>query len=185
MSNCTRLRTQIIIKDAFMDLLKETTFTSITINHICEKAMIHRSTFYRYYEDKYELLSDVTNSMAINLFEQTNQGLDQEHTLFERIIEHVEVNRALFFNITSKNDSLELYETLIHLGAEQLYTNSMKFNDPLSKQIQNSDYPKVLCDFYSSGFFEIVKKWINHEYPLSKEELIQASRSFQNNEPKS
>ncbi|OTX38744.1 TetR family transcriptional regulator, partial [Bacillus thuringiensis serovar brasilensis] len=30
MSNFTRLRTQTIIKDAFMDLLKEKTFSSIT-----------------------------------------------------------------------------------------------------------------------------------------------------------
>ncbi|CBI42958.1 Transposon Tn10 tetC protein; ORFL [Bacillus amyloliquefaciens DSM 7] len=153
MSNFTRLRTQTIIKDAFLELLKEKTFSSITINHICEKAMIHRSTFYRHYEDKYELFSDASNSIAINLFEQTKGGLDQEHTLFEEIIEYVDLNRELFFNLTSKNNSLELYEKLIQFGAENLYEISMEYNDPLSKQIQNSDYPMVLCDFYCSGFF--------------------------------
>lgn len=184
MSNFTRLRTQIIIMDAFIDLLKEKTFSSITINHICEKAMIHRSTFYRHYEDKYELFSDVSNAIAINLFEQTNKGLNLEHTLFEEIIEYIDVNRPLFFNITSKNDSLELYEKLIQFGTENLYKNSMKFNDSISKKIQNSDYPKVLCDFYSSGFFIIVKKWINNEYPFSKKELIHIVNNFLANESK-
>lgn len=102
MSNFTRLRTQTIIKDAFLELLKEKTFSSITINHICEKAMIHRSTFYRHYEDKYELFSDASNSIAINLFEQTKGGLDQEHTLFEEIIEYVDLNRELFLILPVK-----------------------------------------------------------------------------------
>ena len=38
------------------------------------------------------------------------------------------------FNITSKNNSLELYEKLIRFGAENLYENSMEYNDPLSKK---------------------------------------------------
>ncbi|MGG2937126.1 TetR/AcrR family transcriptional regulator C-terminal domain-containing protein [Bacillus pacificus] len=178
MSNFTRLRTQTIIKDALMDLLKEKPFSSITINHICEKALIHRSTFYRHYEDKYELLSDVSNVIAISLFEQTRQGLDLERTLFEEIIEYIDVNRTLFFNITSKNNSLELYEKLVHFGAENLYGNSIEYNDPLSKKIQESDYPMVLCDFYCSGFFDVVKKWLSNEFSYTKEELIQITKNL-------
>nr|MCX3324190.1 TetR/AcrR family transcriptional regulator [Bacillus paranthracis] len=104
-----------------MDLLREKPFSSITINNICEKAMIHRSTFYRYYDDKYELFSDAANTIARNLFEQTKQGMDLERTLFEEIIEYIDVNRTLFFNITSKNNSLELYEKLIQYGSKDLY----------------------------------------------------------------
>ncbi|MBG9455399.1 TetR family transcriptional regulator [Lysinibacillus sphaericus] len=181
MGNLTRLRTQALIKNTFMDLLSEKPFSAITINNICEKAMIHRSTFYRYYDDKYELFSDTLNFITITLFEQTKQGLDIEHTLFEEIIEYIDVNRALFFNVTSKNNSRELYDKLIQLGSEILYKNSIKYNDPLSVQIRNSDYPKVLCDFYCSGFFEIIKKWINNEYPYSKEELILIANNFQIN----
>jgi len=184
LSNFTRLRTQTIIKDAFIALLKEKSFSSITIDSICEKAMIHRSTFYRHYEDKYVLFSDVSNAIAISLFEQTNQSLNLEHQLFEEIIEYIDANRALFFNITSKNNNLELYEKMIQFGARDLYENSAKFNDSISKKIQNSDYPKVLCDFYCSGFFEIIKKWINNEYPFSKEELIHIVNSFLINESK-
>ncbi|EMA6343009.1 TetR/AcrR family transcriptional regulator C-terminal domain-containing protein [Bacillus cytotoxicus] len=178
MGNLTRFRTQTLIRDTFLDLLKEKTFLDITINHICEKAMIHRSTFYRYYDDKYELFIDTINSIAITLFEQTNQGLDIEHTLFEEVIEYIDANRLLFFNVTCKNSNLELYDKLIQFGANILYENSGKYNDSLSIKIRNSAYPKVLCDFYSSGFFEIIKKWVSNEYPYSKEELIQISKNL-------
>ncbi|ANP80141.1 TetR family transcriptional regulator [Bacillus sp. B25(2016b)] len=178
MGNHTRLRTQTLIRDTFLDLLNEKTFLDITINHICEKAMIHRSTFYRYYDDKYELFSDTINSIAITLFEQTNQGLDIEHTLFEEVIEYIDANRTLFFNVTSKNSNLELYDKLIQFGAKILYENSLEYNDSLSMKIRNSAYPKVSCDFYCSGFFEIIKKWVSNEYPFSKEELIQISKNL-------
>lgn len=184
MGNLTSLRTKVLIKNTFMDLLREKPFSSITINHICEKAMIHRSTFYRYYDDKYELFSDTVNSIVINLYEQTKQGLELEHTLFEEILEYIDVNRTLFFNVTSKNNSSELYDNLIQLGSEILYENSIKYNDPLSVQIRNSAYPKIICDFYCSGFFEITKKWINNEYPYSKEELFYIVNNFLINEPK-
>ena len=64
--------------------------------------MIHRSTFYRHYEDKYELFSDASNSIAISLFEQTKQGMDLERTLFEEIIEYIDVNRTLFLILPVK-----------------------------------------------------------------------------------
>ncbi|TKI89838.1 TetR/AcrR family transcriptional regulator, partial [Bacillus cereus] len=38
--------------------------------------------------------------------------------------------------------------------------------------------PMVLCDFYCSGFFEIIKKWLNNEYSYTKEELIQISKNL-------
>lgn len=184
MSNLTRLRTQILITNTFMELLKEKPFSAITINHICEKAMIHRSTFYRYYVDKYELFSAAVNDIAIELFEQAKQGLNLERTFFEVVIEYIDVNRALFFNITSKNNSSELYDKLIQLGGKISYENATQYNDPLSKQIRNSDYPNVLCDFYCSGFFEIIKKWVNNEYPYSKEELIYIANNLLINESK-
>ncbi|MGY3745936.1 TetR/AcrR family transcriptional regulator [Vagococcus salmoninarum] len=31
-------------------------FSAITINQICEKALVHRSTFYQHFSDKYALL---------------------------------------------------------------------------------------------------------------------------------
>lgn len=36
-------------------------FQKITINMLCEQAMINRSTFYKYYLDKYDLLDKYLN----------------------------------------------------------------------------------------------------------------------------
>ena len=36
--------------------LSERSFNDITVNDICQRAMVHRTTFYKHYPDKYTLL---------------------------------------------------------------------------------------------------------------------------------
>lgn len=46
------------IDEALLATLKERPFHRITIDQLCKQAMINRSTFYKYYADKYALLDD-------------------------------------------------------------------------------------------------------------------------------
>ena len=50
-------RTYQAIVQAFNHLIAETDFHRITIDMIMEKAMVSRSTFYRYFKDKYEVMN--------------------------------------------------------------------------------------------------------------------------------
>ncbi|MZK50928.1 TetR/AcrR family transcriptional regulator [Clostridium beijerinckii] len=54
------LRTRQLIREAFSDLLQKKGFDSITVKDIAQKASINRATFYAHYEDKYDLLEEIT-----------------------------------------------------------------------------------------------------------------------------
>jgi AcrR family transcriptional regulator len=49
-------RTRKTLQQALIDLTIEKGFVDVTVRDIAERAMVNRSTFYRYYLDKYELL---------------------------------------------------------------------------------------------------------------------------------
>lgn len=49
-------RTHQQIRDALIDLIFEKHFDNITVGDITNRAMINRSTFYRYYQDKYDVV---------------------------------------------------------------------------------------------------------------------------------
>ena len=49
-------RTHKLLWEALMAELSERAFEEITVTDICERAMVHRTTFYKHYEDKYALL---------------------------------------------------------------------------------------------------------------------------------
>lgn len=48
-------RTNLLLRKALFQLLATTPFEKITMTELCSTAMIPRSTFYRYFEDKYDL----------------------------------------------------------------------------------------------------------------------------------
>jgi len=50
-------RTRKLLIEAFMGLMKEQRFSSITIQNIAVRAGVNRATFYTHFEDKHELLN--------------------------------------------------------------------------------------------------------------------------------
>ena len=51
------MRTKEIITNAFIDLLKREPFSKITTQMILEASGVSRSTFYRHFKDKYDLMT--------------------------------------------------------------------------------------------------------------------------------
>lgn len=49
-------RTRMLLQEAFMKLMAEKSFQSITVQDITERAMVNRATFYDHFVDKYALL---------------------------------------------------------------------------------------------------------------------------------
>lgn len=48
------IRTYKSLTEAFLQLMSEKHFEDITVNELCKKAMIRRTTFYKHFADKYE-----------------------------------------------------------------------------------------------------------------------------------
>lgn len=48
-------RTHLLLRKALFQLLTTTSFEKITLTELCSTALVPRSTFYRYFEDKYDL----------------------------------------------------------------------------------------------------------------------------------
>ena len=91
------------IKDTFLELLKQKSFTKITVTEVCKNAEINRGTFYLHYYDIYDVLSDILNDMTQDMLttvdhlfcpNQKNKREDIQlkpnafpfsHTLFSRL----------------------------------------------------------------------------------------------------
>src|SRR4051812_47576086 len=71
-------RTYKFLWDALMTLMTEHDFESITVTDICERAMVHRTTFYKHYEDKYGLLYHGIQDELNALFKAVDEGVENE-----------------------------------------------------------------------------------------------------------
>ena len=55
--------TKMLIRRAFMDLLKVKPMQSISIKELCEKAGVNRGTFYAHYASVHDLLKQMEDEM--------------------------------------------------------------------------------------------------------------------------
>lgn len=55
------IKTNINIRNTFIQLLNEKDFDSITVQNILDRALINRTTFYKHYSDKYNLAEAIAN----------------------------------------------------------------------------------------------------------------------------
>ncbi len=56
-------RTRKLIQQAFIELTMEKGFAALTVRDITKRAMVNRSTFYRHYQDKYDLLEQYMDEL--------------------------------------------------------------------------------------------------------------------------
>ncbi|HLW02577.1 MAG TPA: TetR/AcrR family transcriptional regulator [Ktedonobacterales bacterium] len=70
-------RTHKLLWEALLSLMAEQDFETISVKDICERAMVHRTTFYKHYQDKYDLLEhemQQTHETLIAELERTGKG---------------------------------------------------------------------------------------------------------------
>src|SRR5258707_1942613 len=87
-------RTHKLLWEALMAELAERAFEEITVKDICERAMVHRTTFYKHYEDKYALLERGMRQMYDALVAEEQHvspsafTMDHPTPYFDRLFEH-------------------------------------------------------------------------------------------------
>lgn len=73
MTDLRVVKTLECIKNGFVVCIEKKTFSSITIQEITTAAQINRSTFYKYYEDKYQLREVLVNETMKELVQSIEQ----------------------------------------------------------------------------------------------------------------
>lgn len=78
-------RTKSAIDAAFLELLQTKQFEKIGVQEICERARVVRSTFYRYYEDKYVLLHALRKEVIESVMDRVCRTKDDLGCIVEAV----------------------------------------------------------------------------------------------------
>lgn len=168
----TKTTAQEKIKQAFIELVLEKGFEKTSVSGIIKHAGIHRSTFYAYYEDKYQLLDQLQEEVIFGMHHHFLNGqevvrLDQRDIRIERqqylsllrfIREEGQLVLALYTDSLRQPFMLRFLNELndIFLEAYNHY------------QIQIGDFSRTeedYCDaIYIQGIFIIFQKWIEGQF---------------------
>lgn len=94
-------KTEGSIQQAFLDLRRQKPLEKITVKELCQRAEIHKSTFYSHYEDLYAL----SDALETQVVEQVIFGLRHPEYVFER---PAQFTRELFQGYWTQDERIQI-----------------------------------------------------------------------------
>lgn len=168
-------KTYLALHNAFESLLAEKRFEELTVNELCQRAMIRRTTFYKHFADKYEYFSfyirEMTRTFQERLPRDAQGGeagiylVNMSRELLHFLKEHAQVVRnikdssvfPMLLNILVEQISDDFFQALCRLGPEDLTRQEAQ----------------GVAAFYAGGLANILFQYLKEDVPIEEEQFAE------------
>jgi len=163
-------RTQKCLWEALRTLLEERSCEQISVTDICEEATINRTTFYKHFEGKYELLSyglKYDQEAAQRKRRRVRSAEEREQEIAQFLLE-ITSDRHYYRRLLVDKEDHWLSTLLRRQTAEQIEERLA------NAQTQGCRFPiplPVIAQFYAGARLALVIWWLENEGVVSSEEL--------------
>ena len=173
-----RRETEQRIETSLLQLMKEQTFETISIRQLIDLAEVNRSTFYRHYLDKYDLLEKIENRLLDDLQAYYQEALDSsclfklekefkvedyihdKQNLFHFFEPYLEDLAILLGPNGSSTSSWRLQEVL-----REIFSQSISLGDPLLEEVEAD----LLLNHQAASFMGTLTYWLAHPHYKSQQ----------------
>ena len=169
-------RTHKLLWEALMTELSQRPFEEITVKEICERAMVHRSTFYKHYEDKYALLEQGMRQMYDALVAEVVHAppsafsVDHPPPYFVRVFEHVAEHQH-FYRLMLCGEGIGQFQKQVKdYIAEQALS---KVRELLPANQHVAFPPAMQVQFFAGAVLSLLAWWLENDMPLSPHQMAQ------------
>lgn len=166
-------RTKRNLKNTFIQLLKEKPYHSITVTDIVKHAEYNRTTFYRHYQSKEELVEELINDITEELviaFRYPYRNASCIHVtmltpsdviIFDYILKH-----KSFYSLWKDSEGIpgfqnQFIETMIQLYKQDIHYQQFSVKD---------DY---FITYQAYGVWGLILNWIKNDFSPSAEEMAE------------
>lgn len=149
------MNTEQIIKDAAFKLMEEGRFENLTVQDILDEAHVGRTTFYRYFHDKYELMASYYISQ-IEFVKSSSDGYS-----FRKYVEATYLMldncKQYFNNVKDTTGQNSFWEVLSRYTYEHHKSRLQKNNG--TEKLTEKEI--IQLEFLTAGVLAIVKSYLN------------------------
>ena len=166
-------RTHKLLCDAMFALLETNSFDDISVVNICDKAMVHRATFYKHFKDKYEFMEYVAKEKLRDFYAQSKIHADFSdkqklyRVMIDNILTFIEENKNMLRLAASSSNS-NFFDSLHKIVYEELL-------DFLTSSQDNGETYRAPVDMYAKfltgGFMSLVHWWLEDGNNYTREEM--------------
>lgn len=169
--------TKMLIRKAFMELLRQKPLASISVKELCELAGINRGTFYSHYQDVYDLLDQLEQEM-MNDFQKALEPL-----LEAKPFHPVEISTGIFRCLQDNSDlctvtlgdygDKRFARRLLNIGREKCMEAYLRyFKEATPRQVE------YYYAFVSEGCIGLLRKWLEDGMTGPAEEIARMAEKI-------
>lgn len=152
-------------ENALIELLNDYDLEHITVNMLCKKAGLHRSTFYAHYYNIYELMKIIGSRIKNELVERLNSAVADTFSIkmYVTILEEIRKNKSVYKLIIYSNYSRTIAKN-IHDSIRTL----------LKEQKYDEDAIQYMLQFWTNGISAVLGKWLENDCKDDIEKVAEA-----------
>lgn len=160
------------LRDALIQLILEHGWDTVSVQDICERADVGRSTFYVHYADKEELL--------LAGLDELHQGLDLQRSsdkgsfaFVEGLVEHAKEKARLLRALIGKRSSPSIQRKFRQVVMQLVQAELSEFEFEAKQE-------RAIITFIGAGLAELVTAWLDRPSSLDIDTLAATGRDLAN-----
>jgi AcrR family transcriptional regulator len=169
-------RTDKLLLEALLDLAVQKGFAAVTVSDLTKYAGINRATFYRHYEDKFDLLNHYARTVYELLDSMPDAGLSMPTDVSARpapsglvaIFEHIRANARFYRVMLGANGDPVFADKIRQYVKKRIWRS-------LPAGLQNNRAVDLYLSYSSSASIGAVLWWLDHDMPCSAGEMAAIS----------
>ena len=161
------IKTKDNIKKNMLHLLKKNAFKDITMSMLVDECRINKTTFYRHYSDKYDLIEKISKDY-ISLFSKASSNFENginEHNI-DCLIQFFDDNKDELLILESKILPINIFEDMHTIMTLDLCTYFKKY-------INQDDLIKLYASLISNNILTTIKWYHKNYLNFERNQIIQ------------
>lgn len=176
------IKTRENIQNQMIRLLETVPFEKITVNQLIEACRINRSTFYRNYEDKYDLvrkmcreqLDEFQRALRTDFIALPELGEEETRESFLPLLKYFEKNRSILVILCGHDLPTDLSGDMHRIYSEKILEQMVKhFSIPAARRSMASYYARLI----SGNILTSILWWHEQQFNASEDEMLEIIRT--------
>ena len=161
-------------QNALLTLLEKNSFEHLTVDQICNEALLHRSSFYRYFSDKYDLLEQTLDAQISRIVDSG----ESEEDIIKQFVLYINDHKNLISHLASSNSHSSLYTEMLRIFSQVILDRCKRghTNDVVIEAVQKSDNPEMMAYVFSGSIIGAFYWWQKNNYDVPIDEFIKFAK---------
>ncbi|NJK52418.1 MAG: TetR/AcrR family transcriptional regulator [Leptolyngbyaceae cyanobacterium SU_3_3] len=169
-------RSRKLLRDALLVLIPEKKYDAISVQEICDRAMVHRTTFYKHYEGKDGLLRSLIQEIYDELATKiptpdvvlATASYDKLAAHLIQIFIHI-AEYKIFYKAMLSGSGVGVFRLFLR---DQMVKRVLSRIRLLTKPDEQLPVPELIMAQYTAGaLINVITWWVEQEMPYSPEQM--------------